>query len=561
MRQEHVARQNRRRLLKQVRAMWTQGLLEHSLHRAALMALHVQDQPDALAHPWQFEVQETDQPLRSLPTGTSIVQVFDEAQGELLILGEAGAGKTTLLLELARILLEHAEKEERELLPVVFHLSSWAQKRQPLADWLVEELATTYQVPRKIGKAWIDANQILPLLDGLDEVAEEARPDCVQAINAYRERQRDKGAASLVVCCRSQDYAGLPTSVNLHQAVSIQPLTEEQIEEYVQSAKGQLEGLRQALHQERELSELAQRPLMLSIMTLAYQGAGPEELPKAGTREGQQQQVLASYVERMLSHQGISWHAPGEHMLEWLRSLSTQMQRHQQTVFFLEQMQPDWLADRRRRFLYQLSIGLVGWLLVGLLYGLLVGLLNGLLVGLVFGLIGGPGGGLVYGLLVGLGLGLLVGLLYGLVGRLLARRLGDQPAELSTNQLRLRPNQGTWRSARNGLVYGLVFGLLVGLTTGLVNGLQFGLDSGLINGLLVGLFLGLFGGLAGGLGAFLQHFALRFWLWRASALPWNVVGFLDEAAERLLLRKVGGGYIFIHRLFLDYFAAREKKEP
>jgi hypothetical protein len=40
-----------------------------------------------------------------------------------------------------------------------------------------------------------------------------------------------------------------------------------------------------------------------------------------------------------------------------------------------------------------------------------------------------------------------------------------------------------------------------------------------------------------------------------------VVAFLDEAAERLLLRKVGGGYIFVHRLLLEYFASLEKKEP
>jgi hypothetical protein len=75
---------------------------------------------------------------------------------------------------------------------------------------------------------------------------------------------------------------------------------------------------------------------------------------------------------------------------------------------------------------------------------------------------------------------------------------------------------------------------------------------------------GLVGG-SGGLGIFLQHFILRFWLWRTNNLPRNLVTFLDDAAERLLLRKVGGGYIFIHRLLLDYFAALETptlaKEP
>ncbi len=248
MGQEQVARQNRRRLLKQIRTMWIEGVLEHSLHQAALMALDVQEQPDALANPWHLEIQEANQPPHPLPAGTSIVQVYDEAEGELLLLGEPGAGKTTLLLELARTLVERAEADEHQPLPVVFHLSSWALTRPPLCDWLIEELRTTYQVPRKVGKALIDADQILPLLDGLDEVAEEARPGCVQAINAYAQRQREKGAAPLVICCRSQDYAALPTRVNLHQAVSIQPLTEDQIEGYVQSTKGQLEGLRQALH-------------------------------------------------------------------------------------------------------------------------------------------------------------------------------------------------------------------------------------------------------------------------------------------------------------------------
>ncbi len=33
--------------------------------------------------------------------------------------------------------------------------------------------------------------------------------------------------------------------------------------------------------------------------------------------------------------------------------------------------------------------------------------------------------------------------------------------------------------------------------------------------------------------------------------------FLDDATDRLLLRRVGGGYLFIHRLLLEYFARLE----
>jgi hypothetical protein len=44
-------------------------------------------------------------------------------------------------------------------------------------------------------------------------------------------------------------------------------------------------------------------------------------------------------------------------------------------------------------------------------------------------------------------------------------------------------------------------------------------------------------------------------LWRNGSIPRNYARFLDYAAERILLRKAGGGYIFIHRLLLDYFSS------
>ncbi|HZT98124.1 MAG TPA: hypothetical protein VFA10_00605, partial [Ktedonobacteraceae bacterium] len=80
--------------------------------------------------------------------------------------------------------------------------------------------------------------------------------------------------------------------------------------------------------------------------------------------------------------------------------------------------------------------------------------------------------------------------------------------------------------------------------------------SSLLNGALrVGLSAGLLFGLLMGGWACLRHYVLRFLLWRAGAMPWNYSRFLDYAAEHILLRKVGGGYIFVHRLLLEYFAS------
>ena len=48
---------------------------------------------------------------------------------------------------------------------------------------------------------------------------------------------------------------------------------------------------------------------------------------------------------------------------------------------------------------------------------------------------------------------------------------------------------------------------------------------------------------------------------RKDLAPWRYADFLDYAAERILLRKVGGGYMFIHRYLLDYFARLESVGP
>jgi hypothetical protein len=38
-------------------------------------------------------------------------------------------------------------------------------------------------------------------------------------------------------------------------------------------------------------------------------------------------------------------------------------------------------------------------------------------------------------------------------------------------------------------------------------------------------------------------------------MPWNYARFLDQAVAQRFLHRVGGGYIFSHRLLLEHFAA------
>ena len=54
--------------------------------------------------------------------------------------------------------------------------------------------------------------------------------------------------------------------------------------------------------------------------------------------------------------------------------------------------------------------------------------------------------------------------------------------------------------------------------------------------------------------AVLMHFALRLWLWQRTPLPFDVQGLLDRAVELGLMRRIGGGYMFLHHTLLQYFA-------
>ena len=109
----------------------------------------------------------------------------------------------------------------------------------------------------------MEADQILPLLDGLDEVAIKERTACIEAINTYRQ---EHGLLPLVVCSRSADYLAQTARVQLGTAVMVQPLSPKQVEAYLRSAGPQVEALSIAVHHDSDLQRLSATPLMLSIL-------------------------------------------------------------------------------------------------------------------------------------------------------------------------------------------------------------------------------------------------------------------------------------------------------
>jgi TIR domain/NACHT domain len=347
---------NRSRMLARVRSFWVHGVLEQSLHQMARVELGLETRPEAVPHPWELLVQPPEQAPRPLPSGVGITAVFDQLGQALLILGAPGAGKTTMLLELARDLLDRADRDPEHPIPVVFHLSSWAMRRQSLERWLVEELHDRYDVPRAIGRAWVRNEQVLPLLDGLDEVARTHRAACVEAINAFRDQH---GLLPLAVCSRVADYQALRTQLRLQDAILIQPLAREQVTVFLKAAGRPLAGVRAALREDPQLWELLESPLLLGVVSLAYQGMPAAAVRAMGSAEERRRHLFAGYVERMLQRRGRSRSSTPAQTLRWLAWLAGAMRAHDQSVFYLEQLQPDWLPSRRQQWLVTTGLAVI----------------------------------------------------------------------------------------------------------------------------------------------------------------------------------------------------------
>jgi len=454
--------ENRRIMLQKVRRSWIDGVLARSLYRVARIDLGLEEQPDAIPHPWNAIVQEQGRPPRELLPGTRMGQVFDDFGCALLILGAPGTGKTTLLLELADELLHRADHDEGHKIPVVFNLSSWAVKRGPLSEWLADELNERYDVPRKTGRTWVEGDQILLLLDGLDEVAQEHREKCARAINAFR---RDHGFIPLVVCCRIEEYNALATRLRLSGAILIQPMAREQVDGYLAQAGQPLAGVRAALQADEKLYELLDTPLMLNVAVLAYQGASAPAIQLVGTAKERRLHLFAAYVDAMFDRRGRKHPYVRDQTVRWLSWLAMQMAVHDQSIFYLEGIQPGWISKRIAKWIVW-----AGAVVLSVLVGGSIGLVFAVLFSDIY-----PS----FWLLPGLGIGLINGIVAAMTGQV-GRIRPVETLRWSAPVLLTRVAQTSL-----GVPLGLLIGAIVGIQRGTLLGPPaFGLLCTLVGALL-----------------------------------------------------------------------------
>jgi len=391
----------------------------------------------------------------------------------LVILGGAGSGKTTLAVQLLLELL--ASRQAGEPIPVLFSLAGWNPIKRPhLHRWLAARLVEDYPSLRAFGadvaRALAEQGQILPILDGLDELPAARRPEVIAALNASL-----TDADQLVLTSRTVEYG--TTVREAHDVLTAaaviepEPLTPVQAAEYLKHCLPPEPGSSwlQVLDQLRagtagHLATALATPLGLWLLRTVY--ITPRADPAALLRSDAindpstmhahlfDQLIPAVLAARPASRNPTDVFRPRRvwnpnDVRHWLSYLAHHLDQTRTRDLL-------WWHIARRT-LTRRAFGLISGLAFGLTLGLVGAVVFGLLEVLWFQQ---PGSGYVF-------------------------------------------RNGAVASQTEEIVIGLAGGLRFGLAVGLANGMAFGLAVRLtrrgVLGLMIGLAVGLLGALAGSL--------------------------------------------------------------
>ncbi|WP_407835243.1 helix-turn-helix domain-containing protein [Streptomyces sp. DSM 116496] len=123
--------------------------------------------------------------------------------GRLVVLGRAGSGKSVLTIRFVQDFLETRTALDR--VPVIFSIGSWDPTAMTLRAWMTERLLRDHPhlAARAAGTsmagALIEADLVLPVLDGFDEMAEGLRARALERLNEF--------SSPLLLTSRREEFA------------------------------------------------------------------------------------------------------------------------------------------------------------------------------------------------------------------------------------------------------------------------------------------------------------------------------------------------------------------
>ncbi|CAL9390230.1 hypothetical protein SUDANB95_01236 [Actinosynnema sp. ALI-1.44] len=530
----------------------------------------------------------------------------------LVLIGAPGAGKTSAAVLLTATLARRRAADDP--VPVLVSLSSWDPERQGLEEWLTDRIAVDHPVFGKRGtygpgvaRALVDSGTVLPVLDGLDEVAPAARKAAAEGI------ARAFSTGPLVLTARSEEYeetVGVP--LGRAAVVELGSVTPRAAATYLRA--GLAEGDRrwdpvvERLDAEPAgaLAQALSTPLMVYLAKTAFTTGDPTELLGPTTAAEVEQLLLDAYLpalypagERVaVARRSLGFLARRSALgadLAWWRLFLLLPKPHAvvaatrgailaalMSVLFMVTSVPAevWVAAPLERLLLVPLAAMSPVTLAGAAIGGLLGPLWAALATRV-----GRGADAVVplpryldvraGRVVGFAVaGAVVGALAFAGMSFAAARpdalaaaaqagavlgsvsfIGGEVTRRSAPDVQVRPGDGLAADRSTAIVVGALS--LVGIVAGIrgwitaLGGVS--ADATLFFAATFGVVVVFFRYLSC---AWVKFGIARFWFGVLGKLPWRLMGFLEDAHRRGVLRQVGGSYQFRHLRIQEFLAGR-----
>ena len=386
---------------------------------------------------------------KGLAGANDLARVLDRVPtGRLVVLGRPGAGKTILLVRLVLDLL--SQRPEGGQVPVLLPLASWNAAEEDLRSWIARWLATARAdltrpagpgTSKSLARALLDADLILPVLDGLDEIPDELIGLAITRINDAVRLGQGYVLAARTKPFRAAVHGSQGADVMLTGAagVELRPLEASEVADYLKESAGGPAGAARwdpviaafTTDEPPPVADVLKIPLMVALARAVYNprlGEAVEAVPlepvelldkkRFPTSKHIEDYLYDSFVQAAYrphpnpEHDSHKYRWNVKQAERWLVFLAQNLEyRQNRATDFAWWELPSALSKHSVSLTLALMLGIVaavGYSFVGFGAGVFIGLLAGLLVrkkfrngkvGIVRGLAGGLLGGASAGLI------------------------------------------------------------------------------------------------------------------------------------------------------------------
>lgn len=213
---------------------------------------------------------------------------------QTILVGHPGSGKSTTLRLLAYRLL----RDNSSALPIILRCVDYRPKRhQTFEDFIYTSLRD--QTSREVSdilkrERLAQSSTVTLLLDGIDELQTGTAEGFISALDRFLEDPATE-IERIIITSRVDAFRTFESSFSGWRRVSLQPLTDDQIQQFVHSwfSEKQTSSRLLARLQDRRMAELASRPFLLALMCLVYARGGD-----LGPNRSELYAKAVSYLER-----------------------------------------------------------------------------------------------------------------------------------------------------------------------------------------------------------------------------------------------------------------------